>query len=127
MVVVLGCLWFIGFVSGTSRRYLPRIAGDFERLVVSEKTMTVKVEAALWSTLLKLKSERSSLEVQIEEIQKQLELPSGSAVAEALALVPGDKARLIVVDGNGDQRGKGSVTYVAPTKVPDPRWQARYS
>ena len=103
------------------------MAGDAERLVVSEKTMTVKVEAALWSSLLKLKSERASLEAQIEELQKQLELPSGSAVAEALALVPGDKARLIVVDGNGDQRGKGSVTYVAPTKVPDPRWQARYS
>ena len=92
-----------------------------------EKTMTVKVEAALWSSLLKLKSERASLEVQIEELQRQLELPSGPAVAEALALAPGDKARLIVVDGNGDQRGKGSVSWVAPTKVPDPRWQARYS
>jgi hypothetical protein len=94
---------------------------------MAEKTMTVKVEAALWSSLLKLKSERAALEAQVEEIQKQLNLPSGSLVAETLALEPGDKARLIVVDGNGDQRGKGSVSYVAPTKVPDPRWQARYS
>jgi len=92
-----------------------------------EKTMTVKVEAALWSTLLKLKSERASLEAQIEAVQRDLSLPSGQAVAEELALSPGDKARLIVVDGNGDQRGKGSVSYVAPTKIPDPRWQARYS
>lgn len=92
-----------------------------------EASMTVKVEAALWSSLLKLKSERSSLEAQIEEIQKQLNLPSGADVAVQLGLQPGDKARLIVVDGNGDQRGKGSVSYVAPTKVPDPRWQARYS
>jgi len=97
------------------------------KLVMAEKTMTVKVEAALWSTLLKLKSERASLEAQVEEIQKQLNLPSGPMVAETLALEVGDKARLIVVDGNGDQRGKGSVSYVAPTKVPDPRWQARYS
>lgn len=94
---------------------------------MSEKTLTVKVEAALWSTLLKLKSERASLEAQIEEVQKSLNLPSGSAVAEELELNPGDKCRIIVVDGNGDQRGKGSVTYVAPTKIPDPRWQARYS
>lgn len=89
--------------------------------------MTVKVEAALWSTLLKLKSERASLEAQIEAVQKDLNLPSGSSIAEELELGPGDKARLIVVDGNGDQRGKGSVTYIAPNKIPDPRWQARYS
>lgn len=89
--------------------------------------MTVEVEAALWSTLLKLKSERASLEAQIEQLQKEMSLPSGPALAEELALVPGDKARIIVIDGNGDQRGKGSVTYVAPSKLPDPRWQARYS
>ena len=89
--------------------------------------MTVKVEAALWSQLLKLKSERASVEAKIEEVQKALNLPSGSMVAEALSLKPEDKARIIVVDGNGDQRGKGSVSWVAPTKVPDPRWQARYS
>jgi hypothetical protein len=94
---------------------------------MAEKTLTVKVEAALWSQLLKLKSERASLEVQIEEIQKQLNLPSGSMVAETLGLGFADKARIIIVDGNNDQRGKGSVSYVAPTKVPDPRWQARYS
>ena len=92
-----------------------------------EASMTVKVEAALWSQLLKLKSERASLEAQIEEVQKELKLPSGAEVAVELGLAPGDKARIIVVDGNGDQRGKGSVSYVAPTKVPDPRWQARYS
>lgn len=92
-----------------------------------EKTLTVKVEAALWSTLLKLKSERAALEAQIEAVQRDLALPSGPSIAEELELSPGDKARLIVVDGNGDQRGKGSVSYVAPTKVPDPRWQARYS
>ena len=89
--------------------------------------MTVKVEAALWSSLLKLKSERASLEAQIEEVQKSLGLPSGAEVAAELGMVPGDKARVIIVDGNGDQRGKGSVSYVAPTKIPDPRWQARYS
>ncbi len=94
---------------------------------MAEKTLTVKVEAALWSQLLKLKSERASLEVQIEEIQKQLDLPSGSMVADMLGLGFADKARIIIVDGNNDQRGKGSVSYVAPTKVPDPRWQARYS
>ena len=46
-----------------------------------EVSMTVKVEAALWSSLLKLKSERASLEAQIEEVQKQLNLPSGADVA----------------------------------------------
>lgn len=92
-----------------------------------EKTVTVEVEAALWSALLKLKSERASLEAEIERVQKEMNLPSGSALAEELALAPGDKARIIVIDGNGDQRGKGSVTYVAPSKLPDPRWQARYS
>lgn len=92
-----------------------------------EKVLTVKVEAALWSQLLRLKSERAALEAQIEAVQRDLALPSGSSIAEELELSPGDKARLIVVDGNGDQRGKGSVSYVAPTKVPDPRWQARYS
>jgi hypothetical protein len=117
----------LGLSAGHPADDRPRIAGDCRELVMAEKTLTVKVEAALWSQLLKLKSERASLEVQIEEIQKQLDLPSGSMVADMLGLGFADKARIIIVDGNNDQRGKGSVSYVAPTKVPDPRWQARYS
>jgi hypothetical protein len=92
-----------------------------------EHTLKVEVAASEWTRLLKLQSERASVEAQIEEAKKALNLPSGSAVAETLGMVPGDKCRIIIVDGTGDQRGKGSVSYVAPTKIPDPRWQARYS
>ena len=92
-----------------------------------ELTLMVEVAAPEWARLLKLQSERASIEAQIEETKKALNLPSGSMVAESLGMKPGDKCRIIIVDGTGDQRGKGSVTYVAPTKVPDPRWQARYS
>ena len=51
-----------------------------------EKTMTVKVEAALWSTLLKLKSERASLEAQIEAVQKDLNLQPSPYQSDCLTI-----------------------------------------
>lgn len=92
-----------------------------------EKTITLTVEASLWTKLVKLKSERASVEARIEELQKELMLPSGAEIAERYGLAPEDKARVILVDGTGDQRGKGSCSLIVPTRIPDPRWVARYS
>lgn len=100
-----------------------------ESLVINatEKSVMFTVPSAKWAERLRLKSEASAIERKLKALDTELGLPKGDSLAEALGLTEADKASVVIVSGNGDVLGKGSVFFVRPTEIPAARWQARYS
>jgi cytochrome oxidase Cu insertion factor (SCO1/SenC/PrrC family) len=69
----------------------------------------IKVSAEQWNKLVAIKAEKSALEKQIKALQVTLEIPEAKDIAENVTL--------LVVDGNGDTRGKYTVSYREGYKV----------
>lgn len=91
-----------------------------------EKTLTFTVPAELWRERLALKAEIAAREKRVKEIDAQLNLPKGDSIAETLSLKEGEKARIILVNGNGSEIGKASV-FFQPEKTVASFWVVRYS
>ena len=68
---------------------------------LDETPIVITCPASVWATRLALKAEIAAKEKAVEEIDKALNLPEADSVARP--------CRLIVVDGNGNEVGKGSV------------------
>ena len=85
---------------------------------------TVKVEASNWNKFKKLVSEKSAIEKAIKELQNSFNLPSANEIAESQGLNHGDKANVIILNGNGDEVGKMSIFYYPGATIPA-NWRAR--
>lgn len=93
-----------------------------------EKQIQIKVQAQAWADLLSAKAKEAAFKREVESLEKQLGIASGSALAEAFGLKDGERAEAVVVDGNGSPIGKLTVSYrpgyVAEVK---PTWIKRPS
>ena len=83
-----------------------------------EHTLTVTVPAEDWNRLNELKTKRSAINKEIALLEDGMAIPSGSAIAESMNLVDGDKVRIRIVNGSGSICGTGSVYHVAEKTVP---------
>ena len=72
---------------------------------MSEQVMTVTVAADDWNRLNELKTKRSAINKEIALLEDGMAIPSGSAIAESLNLVDGDKVRIRIVNGSGSRYG----------------------
>lgn len=82
------------------------------------ESLVVTVPAEKWAERLKLKAEAAALAKKLELIDKELNLPDPKAIGKAV--------QIVVKDGNGDIRGKGSVFHYPGANIP-PSWRMRIS
>lgn len=87
-------------------------------MTTENSAIIVSVPAETWKRRLALKAEASALAKRIKELDETLGLPSAEEV--------GRPAQILVVDGNGDIQGKGSIFHFGGSVTP-PGWRMRVS
>lgn len=85
---------------------------------VDDAPIIITVPSEVWATRLALKAEIAAREKAVAELDKAIGFPDAASVARP--------CRILVVNGNGHEVGKGSIFWFGGATVP-PAWRRRIS
>jgi hypothetical protein len=91
------------------------------------ESIKIQASAKQLMKLGKLKAEKSALEKEISSLEKEIGIPKGEAIkaiVQALAISPGDKIQIPLINGNTDEVGTMAIFWHGGAQIP-PGWRSR--